>query len=46
MIINDALIYPIMKMTEGTTLDLTGKEVDLKPLLLEDQNRHERPTES
>ena len=37
--------YFIMKMTEGTTLDLTRKEVDLKPLLLEDQNHHERPTE-
>ena len=26
--------YPIMKMTEATTLDLTRKEVDLKPLPL------------
>ena len=36
--------YPIMKMTEGTTLDLIRKEVDLKPWLLGDQNRHERLT--
>ena len=34
-----------MKMMEGTILDLTRKEVDLRPLLLEDQNRLGRPTE-
>jgi len=46
--IYDCSDYPIpmLMMTEGTALDSTRKEVDLMPLLLEDQNRHERPEES
>lgn len=38
--------YPILKLRQVTTLYSTRKEVDLTPLLLEDQNRHEHPVES